>query len=133
MIFSFGNFSFNVNNNELNIAAFMLHQAAERFYACIILVLTNYKKNTHNLKHLNSLAIKEDARVAEAFPWNRKLYRKRFHLLKDAYIDSRYSQHYKITKTELEWLHSRVEVLRDITKKVCREKIRELGKPPESF
>ncbi|NQY75297.1 MAG: nucleotidyltransferase domain-containing protein, partial [Candidatus Margulisbacteria bacterium] len=53
-----------------NNAAFQLHQAAERFYACIILVLTNYKKNTHNLKHLNSLAIKEDARVAEAFPWN---------------------------------------------------------------
>ncbi|NQY74221.1 MAG: HEPN domain-containing protein [Candidatus Margulisbacteria bacterium] len=115
-----------MERKDYNKASFELHQAAERFYACIILVLTNYKKNTHNLKHLNFLAIKEDARVAEAFPWNRKLNRKRFYLLKDAYIDSRYSQHFKISKTELEWLYSRVEVLRDITKKICREKIREL-------
>lgn len=37
------------NKKSLNIAAFQLHQAAERAYNAVILVFTGYKPQTHNL------------------------------------------------------------------------------------
>lgn len=67
-------------------------------------VLTNYKPNTHNLTLLNSLAILQDDRFAEVFPQDSRLYRRRFQLLKRAYVDARYSEHYQITQEELAWL-----------------------------
>ena len=74
-------------------AAFELHQATERYYSCLLLVLTNYKPYTHNLTPLNSLAISQDERIAEVFPQENKIQRRRFQLLKNAYIDARYSEH----------------------------------------
>ena len=51
------------------------------------------------------------------------MYRRRFQLLKQAYVDARYSEYYKITEEELLWLAERVQVLQDLTKKLCQEKI----------
>jgi len=114
--------------NALNIpdyknAAFQLHQATERYFACLLLVLTNYKPNTHNLKQLNSLTISQDGRIAEIFPQDSKVQRRRFQLLKNAYIDARYSEHYKISQEELEWLAERVLFLQQLTEKLCQEKV----------
>lgn len=69
---------------KLKIAAFELHQATEHCYACLLLVLTNYKPYTHNLKQLNALSILQDERIAEVFPQERKVDRRCFQLLKDA-------------------------------------------------
>jgi len=104
-------------------AAFLLHQAAERFYSCLLLILTNYKPYTHNLKQLNSLAILQTPSIAEVFPQETKTQRRRFQLLKNAYVDARYSEHYKITQEELEWLAERVRYLQQLTEKLCLEKI----------
>ncbi len=104
-------------------AAFELHQATERFYACLLLVLTNYKPNTHNLVQLNALTISQNESITEVFPQDSKLHRRRFQLLKNAYVDARYSEHYKITQEELEWCAERVQLLQQITKKLCQEKI----------
>ena len=109
-------------------AAFLLHQVAERFYACLLLVLTNYKPYTHNLKQLNSLAISQDERIAEVFPQDSKMHRRRFQLLKNAYVDARYSEHYKISQEELTWLAERVRYLQQLTEKLCKEKINSFGK-----
>jgi hypothetical protein len=35
--------------------------------------------------------------------------------LKQAYIDARYSEHYEITREELEWLAERVRILQTLT------------------
>lgn len=101
-------------------AAFLLHQVAERLYSCLLLVLTNYKPYTHNLKQLNALAILQDARFADIFPQDSKIERRRFMLLKDAYVDARYSEHYAITQEELEWLASRVQLLQQLTDECCQ-------------
>src|SRR5690606_2501723 len=37
---------------ELKDIAFLLHQAAERFFSCVLLVFGNYKPKTHNLSKL---------------------------------------------------------------------------------
>jgi hypothetical protein len=47
-----------------------------------------------------------------------------FVLLKKAYIDARYNRNYKIEKAELEYLGSRVMFLRDLTERICRERIK---------
>lgn len=104
-------------------AAFELHQATERYYICLLLVLTNYKPNTHNLKLLNSLALLQDERIAEVFPQDNKIQRRCFQLLKQAYVDARYSEHYQITREELVWLAERVQYLQQLTEQRCKEKI----------
>ncbi len=104
-------------------AAFLLHQVVERLFSCLLLVLTNYKPYTHNLTPLNSLAISQDERIAEVFPQESKIQRRRFQLLKNAYIDARYSEHYKITQEELEWLAERVKYLQELTEQLCKAKI----------
>jgi len=111
----------------LKEAAFQLHQATERFYACLLLVLTNYKPNTHNLKQLNALAILQNERIAEVFPQDTKHHRRRFQLLKKAYVDARYSAEYKISQEELQWLAERVQCLQQLTKNLCKEKIESFG------
>ena len=104
-------------------SAFLLHQATERFYSCLLLVFTNYKPNTHNLIMLNSLAIEQSELIAEIFPQTSKIERRRFQLLKKAYIEARYSEHYKITEEELTWLGERVKQLQLLTEKLCKAKI----------
>ena len=39
-----------------NVAAFELHQATERYYHCVLLVITAYKPKTHNIEDLGKRA-----------------------------------------------------------------------------
>ncbi|ETW97366.1 MAG: hypothetical protein ETSY2_44760 [Candidatus Entotheonella gemina] len=119
----FDTFQDDLKKQRYKKAAFELHQATERFYSCLLLVLTNYKPNTHNLKLLNSLSILQDERLAEVFPQDSKFQRRRFQLLKRAYVDARYSEHYQITEEELTWLAERVRDLQALTEELCLEKI----------
>jgi len=116
-------FYYDMNRGKLKKAAFELHQATERFYACFLLVTTNYKPNTHNLAQLNSLAISQNPQIAEVFPQENKMQRRHFQLLKNAYIDARYSKHYEITREELQWLADRVVCLQKLTERLCRERM----------
>jgi hypothetical protein len=45
---------------------------------------------------------------------------------KKAYIEARYSEQYKITVDELQWLAERVEVLKTVTKRLCVDHIQQL-------
>ncbi|SHF92552.1 HEPN domain-containing protein [Vibrio gazogenes] len=110
-------------NKDLNLAAFMLHQATERFFACTLLVCTNYLPKTHNIESLRSMCAQQDPAFAELFPMDNKFHRRSFQRLKRAYIDARYSEHYEITAEELTYLQSEVDKLREITERVCRGRI----------
>ncbi len=119
----YDNYEYKLSKADLKNAVFQLHQATERYFACLLLVLTNYKPNTHNLKQLNSLVISQDERVAKVFPQDNKIHRRCFQLLKNAYVDARYSEHYKISQEELIWLAERVKYLQQLTEILCQEKI----------
>jgi hypothetical protein len=67
----------------------MLHPAVERSYACFLLVRTNYVPRSHNIKFLRSLAEDQDKRLIEAWPRETKVDRRRFELLKRAYVEAR--------------------------------------------
>lgn len=111
------------NMPDYNNAAFQLHQSAEHCFACLLLVLTNYKPYTHNLIRLNSLAISQNECIAEVFPQDTKMRRRLFQLLKKAYVDARYSEHYEISEKELIWLGERVKYLQQLTEVLCKKKI----------
>ena len=46
-----------------------------------------------------------------------------FTLLCKAYVDARYNKNYTITQAELKWLDERVQELKQLTEKLCQEKI----------
>ncbi len=110
----------------LNEAAFLLHQTVERYFACTLLVYTNYRPKTHNIKALYSFVTQHAEKLEAVFPQNTKLSRRNFQLLKKAYIEARYSDKYEITVDELQWLAERVEVLKTLTEQLCVDKIQQL-------
>ena len=107
-------------------AAFLMHQAAERLYHCVLLVVTFYTPHVHNLAFLRTQAERLDRRLAHVWPMDSRKERATFEKLKDAYVKARYSKHYRISEDELAWLGERVEELGRIVHAVCSERIESL-------
>lgn len=105
----------------LRNVAFNLHQAAETAYACFLLVRTFHFPRSHNLKFLRSLAEDKDRRLIEAWPRESKLDRRRFELLKRAYVEARYSDGYVISAEDLLAIGLAVRTLRTIVGSTSRE------------
>ena len=115
----------------LSKAAFELHQATERIYICFLLVWTLYFPRSHNIKFLRSLAEDNEPRLIAAWPRATKLNRRRFELLKRAYVEARYSATYEIASEDLEALTQSVRQLRGIVEAVSRERLNELAEAAE--
>lgn len=111
-------------------AAFLLHQAAERAYACFLLVRTLYFPRSHNIKFLRSLAEDKEPRLVAAWPRATRIDRRRFELLKRAYVEARYSASYEISVEDLDALATSVRRLRDVVGQLCRERLEELRASP---
>ncbi|MDI1325617.1 MAG: HEPN domain-containing protein [Brevundimonas sp.] len=107
-------------------AAFHLHQAVETAYACFLLVHTFYFPRSHNIKFLRSLAEDVDTRLVEAWPRAQRADRRRFELLKRAYVEARYSDQYDASPEDLQWLMERARRLRDIVADLCESRAAEL-------
>lgn len=104
-------------------AAFQLHQAAERYFHCVLLVCSFYTPHVHNLGFLRTQAERIDPRLIEVWPRETKVDRARFEKLKEAYVKARYSKHYRISDDELAWLGERVETLGRVVQVICEERI----------
>ena len=111
------------SRNLLKHAAFLLHQATERYYHAAILVFTGYKQRTHDIELLGVQAGEQHARLADVLPKSDPNDKHLFDLLKKAYIDARYSMSYRITAEELAELQKRVLLLADRVRSACLEKI----------
>ena len=112
-------------------AAFMLHQAVERAYACLQLVFTHYVPGTHNIKHLRSLAEQQDERLITAWPRDKDLpdarkHRAAYELLAEAYVKARYSKHFTITDEQLTWLTAQATTLQAQVRTACDDKLVQL-------
>ena len=107
-------------------AAFLLHQATESLYHCVLLVCTFYTPHVHNLGFLRTQAERLDRRLAYVWPMDTRRERAMFEKLKDAYVKARYSKHYRISADELAWLGERVEELGRVVHAVCGERIEAL-------
>jgi len=114
---------FAMQNGRSNIAAFELHQATERLYHCIMLVFTLYSPKSHKLGFLRGHAEEIAPELIEAWPRDDRFSRRCFELLRQAYVNARYSPHYKVSDEELTWLGERVEQVQKIVEAVCKRKL----------
>jgi predicted nucleotidyltransferase/HEPN domain-containing protein len=119
---------FAFEEGEMNDAAFLFHQAVERAYACYLLSTTYYFPRSHNIKFLRSLAEDREPRLVEAWARDSKIDRRRFELLKRAYVEARYSASFEISAADLEALAASAEKLRAIVEVICGTHIADLKK-----
>jgi predicted nucleotidyltransferase/HEPN domain-containing protein len=106
-----------------NVAAFNLHQVAERLISALLLVVVYYKPNTHDLLKLYRKASAIDRGFSKIFPQDTPEEKQLFELLRKAYVDARYKKTYKITKEELLELQSRVDHIQALTEEICKKTI----------
>jgi predicted nucleotidyltransferase/HEPN domain-containing protein len=92
---------FFVADGSLKQAAFLLHQTVESAYHCALLTLRLYSPQLHDLKQLRGMAEGLDPRLIEAWPRKTRWQRRPFERIWRAYVNARYSKHYRITKEDL--------------------------------
>jgi len=125
---------FLIERGDKNEAAFNFHQAAERLYHCLLLTLRLYSPKSHKLKFLRGQAEPLELDLIAVWPRDTKFARRCFELLQQAYVNARYSPHYKITPQELEWIGERIALLQKLVKDACERHIdaleRQIPGPP---
>ena len=87
---------FYLKQGNPNMAAFLLHQAAENLYHTLLLVFTGYKPKLHDLEKLGHLTGGFGKALLTIFPTATEEERQRFLLLKRAYTEARYERGYRI-------------------------------------
>jgi len=115
--------TFAISERELKDGAFLFHQATERAYICFLLVHKLYFPKSHNIKFLRSLAEDNEGRLIAAWPRDARIDRRRFELLKRAYVEARYSPAYAIGLDDLDAILASVRALRDIVEQVSQERL----------
>ena len=116
-------FSLSMEKDLHKKAAFLLHQATESYFTAVLLVYTGYKGKLHDIEELSRKVSKLDNTFKQAFPKNTADERRRFDLLRRAYIDARYKKHFHIEKEDLDYLEQRVLVLRELVEQLCKRQL----------
>ena len=117
--------SFDYEKGRYNLASFDLHQACENYYYAIRLTYTLRNNKQHNLSKLSSSVRSYSEDLKTVFPQDTLEEKRLFTLLKAAYVDARYNPYFVVTKEDIDQLTPKVELLRDITKRICKSKIKE--------
>ena len=104
-------------------SSFYLHQSAENLLRVIPMTFILYGHKSHDLSELMNAAKKHTTKIFEAFPCDTPEEKRLFDLLQRAYIESRYNPDFEVTKEDIDALIPKVEQLRDIVEKVCRDRI----------
>ena len=86
-------------------------------------MLTLYSPKSHKLNFLRSQAEQIAPALIEAWPRDGKFERRAFELLRQAYVNARYSPHYKISEKEIAWLTERIAVLRQLVERACLDRL----------
>ena len=114
------------------MCSFMLHQATENFIKTIPLVYVLYGYKEHDLEFLIEKCKPYTLDLAKVFPRDTDEEERLFKLLQRAYIEARYNKkNFAVTKADIDVLIPRIELLRDIVEKVCRERIDEYSRLAE--
>ncbi len=108
-------------------ASFYLHQACENYFYAIRLVYTQQNSKQHNLTKLLNSVKKYSTDFVKVFPQDTPEEKRLFELIKAAYVNGRYDPDFIVTKEDIDVLVRKVELLRDITKRICEERIGEYG------
>jgi len=64
--------------------------------------------------------------LKQVWPSSNREEKRAYARLREAYIKARYSREYRISKTELEWLGARVELLETLVERACLARLETL-------
>ena len=115
------NVFFDYKRTKYKLSSFHLHQSAENLLRVIPMVFTLYGHKSHNLSELMIAAKKHTTEIFRVFPRDTQEEQRLFDLLQRAYIESRYNPDFEITKEDIDALIPKVEQLRSIVERTCRE------------
>ncbi len=115
------NVFFDYKRTKYKLSSFHLHQSAENLLRVIPMVFTLYGHKSHNLSELMNAAKKHTTEIFRVFPRDTQEEQRLFDLLQRAYIESRYNPDFEITKEDIDALIPKVEQLRSIVERTCRE------------
>jgi predicted nucleotidyltransferase/HEPN domain-containing protein len=119
----YDDFKSNLERGRLRKSAFELHQAVEQLYHTVLLTKTFYTPHVHNIGFLRTLAEKLDRRMVHVWPADTRKQTGMFNKLKEAYVKARYSSHYRISASELDWLGEQAQELARVVRTVCEDRI----------
>lgn len=119
--------NFHYGEEDYILSSFNLHQACENYYYAIRLTFTLRNNKQHNLSKLSTSVKRHSEDLKTVFPQNTLEEKRLFALLKAAYVDARYNPHFMVIKEDIDSLVPKVELLRDIAKRICEAKIKEYG------
>ena len=117
-----------IDDQDLKMAAFHLHQAAENYLRAVPLVYILYGYKEHDLKFLQDKAKTHHLDICKAFPLLCKEDERLFKLLQDSYVQARYNKDFVVTMEDINVLITHVEHLRDLTKQICENKLAEYSR-----
>jgi len=117
---------FFVQEENINLATFNLHQSVETAYSCYLLTHTNYTPASHNLKFLRGLSEDRDRRLIDIWPRDRQRFTTWYNILNEAYVKARYSKRFEVSEEALSWLQERTAELHKLVEALCREHIEKL-------
>jgi hypothetical protein len=78
------------------------------------------------LNRLRALAESMEPSLKQVWPNSTRDEKRAYARLREAYIKARYSREYRITSEQLEWLGSRVELLRTLVDRACQIRLEAL-------
>lgn len=117
------NVVFDYNRGKYKLASFHCHQTVENYLRTIPMVFILYGYKEHDLAFLFDKCKKHTLDVYRAFPQDTEEERRLFKLLQDAYVQARYNKNFVVTKSDIDALIPKIEQLRDIVEKVCKQRI----------
>lgn len=84
---------------------------------------TLYGYKEHDLQFLIEKCKPYTLELAKVFPCDTDEEKRLFDLLRRAYLEARYNDKYIVTKADIDALVPKIELLRNIVEKVCKEQI----------
>ncbi|HRQ51293.1 MAG TPA: HEPN domain-containing protein, partial [Agriterribacter sp.] len=111
---------------QYNLSAFMLHQAAEQSLLALLLAVTGFYVNTHNVERLLRYGSFLADALTTLFQFHREEDKRLIRLLQKAYIDTRYGKDYSIHYSDLLLLTEKVRCIADIVSATGKQMINTL-------
>lgn len=116
-----------LEQDRITRSAFQLHQAVEHCTTTILLVLTGYTPKGHDIARRLQQCAGYDRRFGNVFPMSTAEDKRRFELLREAYVGARYKKGYRITADDLTRLAVHVRALLDLTREASARRLRQLS------
>ena len=113
-----------LSNLNYRFCAFDLHQVTECLIKTVVLVYALYGHKEHDLKFLLNKSKSYTFELVKVFPRDTPEEKRLFELLRRAYIEARYNKkNFIVTKEDIDALTPKVELLKQVVEKVCRERM----------